>query len=862
VLSPYGPVRLSTNPGRGSPDYTHWVALDAGRRNERVVLVELPMQGVAPRDADRAREMITQRLMVLGQYPNVQGALGSFQDQGHHFIVLRHYDGIFLVDRVRQGGPLPESVALDYAEQVLAMLDFFAGQSPPAIHGMLSPDTLVISPNGRFIALVNWSPAIIAQWLGLAISLPPPVLLPGFVAPELDRGMTDPRADLYSLGATLFYALTGPEVGAHPAGIFSPIRQINPDVSPPTEAVIGKALRQIPAQRYQDPQEMQIDIGRAMRGESPNRDPLREMEPIVPRRNTAAVAISGLLSVLLVAVVVGALVVRGRPPAVSLPQAEPTPTINPTAIALAQHDEGLSSGQFIFDTGDLASAGSTTPLPTTQSPAGAIVAEEQGAADLNAGRIQQAVADFKQAVQDDPSNAEAQIYLNDTTLLSNGAKNYITFGIAVSFGPADLAISRQVLRGVALAQGQLNAAGGLPGGGQVSIQVASLGPDASAAPFVASYFENLLSEGDPSHSVGVISFGAANLTGDEQQKLIAAQNSLAAVHYPSIVPVTTGDVSQLENSPYFFQLSPLNIYQGAVLAQTAAQTAAQFGAPRIAVYIDESNQGLFATRGEAAITALKENPAAYVLPERLANELPASIAQVAHDVRYYGINTVIYSGGPEGAVQLAVALYKQGTPVPIIASSTADDPLLLGQTSQNSSTGDQAIAQLARANERALQYVQVLALADQGEWSLVNKPAPSFFSEFTNTFSTTTTDAVADAFAIFSYDALNLCVHALVAAGAWTATRIPTPQELQSALIAVNDANPYQGISGRIAFSSQNVPGFFDAQHVPDHRSLVLKTIAISPDVDSNGNHVLAWQAETIVGGQSSFCVASACTSP
>ncbi len=875
VLTPFAPSRVQTNPQQTG--FPQWTAFDAGRRGDRVVLMEVPLGAMPLREADRARESIANRLMVVGQNPNVQGALNAFFDQGRHFIVLRFVEGTFLSDRVRGGGPLPEPLMLAYANQLLGVLDFFSGLSPQAIHGMISPDTLVVGPDGDAITLVGWSPAIVARWLGLVTPLALPQPTP-FSAPELQRGQLDTRSDTFGLGATLFYAVTASDASQRSAGIFPPVRQINPTVSPPTEAVLAKSLRLIPSQRYQDPQEMQLDISRAMRGESPNRDPLSALEPIFPRRNGAAIAITGVISFLLVAVLVAVLYMRGRPTVVVSTTQLPTPTINPIALTLAAKDEGLSTGLFIFDTAALASAGSfTSPCPATpvvlpstppstpvvastappqasdQTSAGAVIAELQGSCDLRAGNVTQAAADFDQAVQDDPSNPEARIYDNDAKVLASGTHNFITLDIAVSFGSADLETSRQVLRGVALAQTNLNESGGLPGGGMVRIEIASIGPDVSAAPFVSQYFSDLIAQNNPSHTVGVISFSPTNLTQNETKLLVKALVSLESNHEPTIVPVGTADV--IQQNQYFFQLTPLVKDQSLAIMQTALSPP--FNGRRIAVVVDESNLGSDYEYGQVIEAALPKAPLPVTMfPENMPDMSQASIAKVARDVQVNGIDTVIFAGSSDGVRSLAAALAQQGTPVPIIAAPPADSPALVGQ-------GGSPTAQFALSNPRIMQMIHVVGLADPGEWSFLHQSnatitIPQFFSDFTSTFSTTTTSAFATAPAIFSFDAVNVAVYALTSAHQWTATQIPTPEGLSQGLSVVNGTNAFQGISGRISFGNPD-SGF------PDHRPLVIKSITLSNQENALGQKLLQWNINAIISvdpsfsGQQAFCASADC---
>lgn len=80
----------------------------------------------------------------------------------------------------------------------------------------------------------------------------------GYSPPEQYRGEATPLADIYALGASLHHVLTRRDPRLEPPFSFNerPIRQINPQVSPELEAVIGKALQYGPSDRYPSAQAM------------------------------------------------------------------------------------------------------------------------------------------------------------------------------------------------------------------------------------------------------------------------------------------------------------------------------------------------------------------------------------------------------------------------------------------------------------------------------------------------------------------------------------------------------------------------------------------------------------------------------
>ena len=141
-------------------------------------------------------------------HPNVVQVYDYGQAEGQYFFVMELVDGTDLSIYVKEHGKLPIATALDYCEQAVKALKFAASHA--IIHRDVKPANLMLTRDG----LLKVSDLGLAKKLtddsevtmtGVGMGSP------HFLAPEQadDAAHVDHRADIYALGVTLLYLLTG-----------------------------------------------------------------------------------------------------------------------------------------------------------------------------------------------------------------------------------------------------------------------------------------------------------------------------------------------------------------------------------------------------------------------------------------------------------------------------------------------------------------------------------------------------------------------------------------------------------------------------------------------------------------------------
>ncbi len=175
------------------------------------------------------------------------------------YLVMDYIEGEDLRQRMERLNTIPEEDAILVGAAVCDALSYLHTRRPPVLHRDIKPGNIKITPDGR-VYLVDFGLAKLIQG-SQTTTTGARAMTPGYSPPEqYGTARTDPRSDIYSLGATLYASLTGniPEDGL--ARVMenvqlTPIRKHNPKISRRLSAVIEKAMEAYPDDRYQTAEE-------------------------------------------------------------------------------------------------------------------------------------------------------------------------------------------------------------------------------------------------------------------------------------------------------------------------------------------------------------------------------------------------------------------------------------------------------------------------------------------------------------------------------------------------------------------------------------------------------------------------------
>lgn len=212
------------------------------------------------------REMAISRRL---DHPNIQRSLDQGDNRSMHYMVLEYVEGESLRRHLHGRLPLPIDEAVGYARQLASALAY-AHQHGVA-HRDLKPENVLVTPDGVLkltdfgIALLAGARRITWRFLNNAVGTP------DYMAPEQIQGKRgDERTDVYALGVMLYEMVAGkvPFSGESPLAVMAqavntppqPLHRIAPDVPPPLEAVVHKAIRKEPGERYASMAQMLHDL--------------------------------------------------------------------------------------------------------------------------------------------------------------------------------------------------------------------------------------------------------------------------------------------------------------------------------------------------------------------------------------------------------------------------------------------------------------------------------------------------------------------------------------------------------------------------------------------------------------------------
>jgi serine/threonine-protein kinase len=230
---------------------------------------------------DRARQMFEREVRAAGRlmHPNIVTAYDANQVGDRFFLVMEYVEGHNLEQLIGERGPLPVGLACDIIRQTANGLQY--AHELGMVHRDIKPANLLVGRGATdaapcVVKILDFGLARLNEpaqgspaGAGTILTRDNTVMgTPDYLSPEQSRNLhkVDIRADLYSLGCTFYYALTGqvPFPGGnrlekmirHSTEEATPVTQLRPEIPEAVAAIVHRLLAKNAADRFQTPAEL------------------------------------------------------------------------------------------------------------------------------------------------------------------------------------------------------------------------------------------------------------------------------------------------------------------------------------------------------------------------------------------------------------------------------------------------------------------------------------------------------------------------------------------------------------------------------------------------------------------------------
>ena len=227
-----------------------------------------------------ARKLFEQEANILVRlsHPNLPRVSAFFEEGGRSYLVMEFIYGESLEKRLeRANAPLMERQVLDWGIQICDVLAYLHTRPSPVIFRDMKPSNVMVTPAGQ-IKLIDFGIARTYK-----VGKRKDTITMGsenYAAPEQwGKAQTDPRADIYGLGATMYHLLTNmPPLPAFVPTPRLPVQQYNPAISDKTQAIVDRAMAEDREQRYPSAQAMREAVLECLPGRERSRIEVRHRQ--------------------------------------------------------------------------------------------------------------------------------------------------------------------------------------------------------------------------------------------------------------------------------------------------------------------------------------------------------------------------------------------------------------------------------------------------------------------------------------------------------------------------------------------------------------------------------------------------------
>lgn len=171
------------------------------------------------------------------------------------FIVMDYVDGVSLKAWIRKKQRIKQDVAVTWMKQICQVMIYLHNRPEPIFYRDMKPDNVMLQSDGN-IKVLDFGISVVIKEPGQKIKKA--LGTAGYAAPEQSKSglPCDLRSDIYAMGKTMYYMLTGLNPSRIPKDKIRPVRDIDSSISIGIEKIVDKCTQENPDDRYQSCEEL------------------------------------------------------------------------------------------------------------------------------------------------------------------------------------------------------------------------------------------------------------------------------------------------------------------------------------------------------------------------------------------------------------------------------------------------------------------------------------------------------------------------------------------------------------------------------------------------------------------------------
>lgn len=229
-------------------------------RNTRMRTVQCEPSSVAVYEKFRQAFVNEARMVASLRHPNIVEVIDIFDQYNTSYMVMPFIEGISLNERVKKYGALSYDEAVNYLAQIGDAVGYIHARN--ILHRDIKPDNIMLTAEYKAV-LIDFGSA--REFMNNKTQRHTVMLTKGFAPSEqyTENGRRGYYTDIYSLGATFYFALTGQIPVDSMARLVERLpepREYVPDIPEDANRTIMKAMQLMPENRHQDMREFMDDL--------------------------------------------------------------------------------------------------------------------------------------------------------------------------------------------------------------------------------------------------------------------------------------------------------------------------------------------------------------------------------------------------------------------------------------------------------------------------------------------------------------------------------------------------------------------------------------------------------------------------